>query len=84
MLEAPPNIDVIIDEYLGQISAKPLNVALGKDNAYGYGIIAGGLLATSLGVVPVTDVSVMLSSLAPLLGIGLLSMVMTPMIKAVK
>ncbi len=84
VLEVPPNIDIIIDRYLGQISAKPQGVALGKDNAYGYGIIAGGLIASALGVVPVTDVTIMMASLTPILGIGILSMVLAPMIKAVK
>ena len=84
VLEVPPNIDVIIDEYLGQISAKPQGVALGKDNAYGYGIIAGGLIATALGLRPAVDISVMMSSLAPILGIGILSMLMAPMMKAMK
>lgn len=81
VLDVPPNIDVIIDEYLGQVSAKPLNVALGKDNAYGYGIIAGGLVARVLGVVPAVDVTIMMGSLMPIVGIGLLSVVMKSLIK---
>ena len=82
VLEVPPNIDIIIDRYLGQISAKPQGVAFGKDNAYGYGIIAGGLIATALGIRPAVDISVMMSSLAPILGIGILGMVMGSMTKA--
>jgi len=84
VLEAPPSIDVIIDRYLGQVSTKPQGVTLGKDNDYGYGIIAGELVAASLGVVPVTDISTMLSSLMPIFGLGILGAVMTPMIKAMK
>ena len=82
VLEAPPNIDIIIDRYLGQISAKPQGVPLGKDNAYGYGIIAGGLIATALGIRPAVDISTMMSSLVPILGIGMLGMVMGSMAKA--
>ncbi len=82
-LERPPDIDVIIDTYLEQVCAKPQGVVAGKDNTYGYGVLVGELLVRTLGFRPaVLDISTVLSSVTPLMVLGLLGMVMSSMAKA--
>lgn len=76
-LEMPPDADVIIDKYLGQICVKPQGIPLAKDNDYGYGVIAGDLVSRMLGARPAgIDISALLM---PILMIGMLGMVIKVM-----
>lgn len=82
-LERPPDIDVIIDTYLEQVCAKPQGVVAGKDNSYGYGLLMGGLVVRALGLKPaVFDISTVLSSITPIMGLGLVGMMMSGMARA--
>ncbi len=60
----------LIDKYLPNISLKPLDVAKGKDNDYGYGLVFAPLLADMITTAEGT--SMLLSSIVPF-------MVMFPM-----
>lgn len=71
----------LIDDYLPLICVKPQDVPAGKDYDYGYGILYGPALAQTLRIVPLVDISTMIT---PILGIALLGMVMAPMIKGLK
>lgn len=80
-LERPPDIETLLDRYIGQVSAKPQGVVLGKDNSYGYGMIMGNLVTTALGLRPAIDIEILTSSMAPILILGLLGMVFGSMVK---
>ncbi|GAJ02553.1 unnamed protein product, partial [marine sediment metagenome] len=80
-LERPPNIEILLDQYIRQVSIKPLNVITAKDNSYGYGMIIGDQVATALGLRPAVDI---ISSMGPILMLGLLGVVMVPMVKGFK
>jgi len=79
---------VIIDEYLPMICVKPAEVPRGKDNDYGYGLpygpIAYRVLTLGPSVAAELDISTMLQNIAPILGIGMLGMVMVPIVKEFK
>ena len=64
-------IQEMIDTYFERISVKPEGVVTGKDNNYGYGLAYGALIAQVFGLVPITDLSVILQ---PIMGIAVLAM----------
>lgn len=74
----------LVDNYLPLICVKPEEVAPGKDYDYGYGAPYGPLIAQTLRLVPLVDISTMLQTVAPLIGLAMLGMVITPMAKGVK
>ncbi len=79
-------VDQMIDEFLAGICIKPEGVPLGASNDYGCGLPFGTLIAEALGyrIRPAVDISTMLTSLTPILGLAMLGMVIVPMAKELK
>ncbi len=77
-------VNRMIDYYLPLISLKPAGIPLGKDTDYGCGLPYGPLTLKILTAAPALDISTIMGTLAPILAIGMLSMVMVPMIKSLK
>ncbi|MBA7687424.1 hypothetical protein ES703_95887 [subsurface metagenome] len=77
-------MEELIDEHLVGFCGKPEGAPAGKDNVYGYGMVFGPLVAEALGVAPAVDIEVVMSSMGPILMLGLLGMVMGGMVRGFK
>jgi len=74
----------VILELGSQICVKPEEAPLGKDNEYGYGLLSG-LVALQVGRAAVgLDISSITQMVTPVMGIGLVGMMMAGMMKGVK
>ena len=71
----------LLDLWAPRITVKPPGAVSGKDNDYGWGLPLGELVAQALGAMPAVGISEALSSLMPLVVIGMLGMVMGSMAK---
>lgn len=71
----------MMDNYLPRISLKPEGVLPGKDMDYGFGLPYGPFALRMLVAAPAVDISAIV---IPILGIAVLGMIVTPMIKAAK
>jgi subtilisin family serine protease len=85
-LQYPPvaSEEELLDLWLPRIATKPAGVVSAKDDDYGWGLPLGSLVAQALGATTTTTVSDMLSAVTPLLGIGIVGMMMGGMAKAIK
>ncbi len=77
-------MEELIEEHLVGFCGKPEGVVTAKDNAYGYGMVFGPLVAEALGVKPAVGIEILMSSIAPILMLGLLGAVIAPMAKGFK
>ncbi len=86
--ELPPGtmttVENMLDLYLGNVCVKPAGVAAGKDYDYGYGLPVGVQVAELLGLRPAVEIPEILSSLMPLVVIGMLGMMMGAMSRGLK
>ena len=79
------SINEIIDNYIPNMCIKPQGVALEKDYDYGSGLVWGPLVYRAITVTPVEEtMEVMLSSMGPIVAIGLLGAILGNMLKGVK
>jgi len=67
-------IEQVIDRYLAGLTVKPQGAAAGKDNAYGYGLPFGPLLASGLAARPASGITEMAPALAAVMGMAMLGM----------
>jgi len=74
----------LIDSYLPLICLKPEKAPRGKDYEYGYGLPYGPLAYKALFARPAIDISTLMSMVTPVMGIGLLEMMMIPMVRTLK
>jgi len=77
-------IPTIIDDYLPLLCIKPEGVPQGKDYDYGYGLPYGPLMYQAITMAPLLDISTMLESMMPLVGLAMLGMIIVPMTKGFK
>lgn len=76
-------LEKIYEFWLPRMCGKPEGSIMEKDNAYGYGIGLGDLMAQML-VRPKIDISTIMATVAPLLVIGMLGMVMGGVVKGIR
>ena len=83
-LRETPNPQETIDYWLPHLCVKPSGVPSGKDNGYGWGLFWAPALQQIFapGVVPA--MAGVMEMVVPIMGIGLLGMVMSTMTKALK
>lgn len=69
------SVEDMLDKYIGEVCTKPEGVAPGKDNDYGYGLIWGPFVQRAFiaaAAVPF-DVSAIMSPLASIIGLGIVT-----------
>ncbi|GAI61140.1 unnamed protein product, partial [marine sediment metagenome] len=75
-------VEDLIDYYYPIICVKPAGVVGGKDNDYGEGLPFPDTILQAVGYRPAVGMEVIMSSFAPILGIGVLSMIMGSITKS--
>ncbi|MBA7682087.1 hypothetical protein ES703_90433 [subsurface metagenome] len=75
-------VEDLIDYYYPIICVKPAGIIVGKDNDYGYGLPFPDTILQAVGFRPAIGMEVLMSSITPLLGIGILSMLMSGLMKS--
>ncbi len=78
------SMEELIDNVLPILCLKPEDAPSGKDYDYGCGLPYGPLAYRAIVARPLVDISAIMTMVTPLLGIGLLGMMMVPMVKAMK
>jgi len=79
-----PSEKDILDTYLRYITVKPSGAPQDKDNEYGWGLPYGPLLLERLSFHPMAAVAGITEAVIPLMGIGLIGMMMGSMTKALR
>lgn len=74
----------IINIYLPLICIKPEGAPPGKDADYGYGLVFGPLVYQAIVARPLLDISTIMQSVAPIIGLVLMGMIIIPMTKGLK
>lgn len=72
-------VSTFIDNYLVQLSIKPEDAPRGKDSDWGYGLPYGPLLYRAVVMAPALDISTVLQSVTPIIGLAMLGMIVTLM-----
>jgi len=80
----PIPVEMMVDRFFPLTCSKPQGVAPGKDNDYGDGFPLGALIYEALTARPAMDISTLMGSIMPIMGIAMLSMVMTSLTKGLK
>lgn len=90
LVELPPteiyyvSSEEIIDTYLRRLCIKPQGISAGKDYDYGYGLPYGPLMRQAILAAPLLDISTILQSVMPIIGLAMLGMIIVPMMKGIK
>lgn len=74
----------MIGRFLPGVCTKPVGIVAGKDTDYGNGIPIGSLVVKALIAAPAMDVPTMLQSIMPLIGLVMMGMIITPLLKEKK
>lgn len=77
-------IEYIMDTSLSKICIKPQNVPPGKDTDYGYGIPYGPIMVQVMRAVPLMDISTIMGTITPVIGLAMLGMIIIPMAEEIK
>lgn len=77
-------IQGVLDTRMPNLCVKPAGEPLGKDNNYGHGMPFGPLIAQAIARVPGISPGAIVEGLVPLLALGMLGIIISPMIKGFK
>lgn len=77
-------VDEIIDYYLVNMCVKPQGVVVTKDNDYGSGLLWGPLVYQAITVKPLFDISDIMGTVTPVIGLAMMGMIIIPMTEEMK